>query len=30
MNFSDIVQGEDGFLVELRCNTHFRCSCLEK
>ena len=30
MNFSDIVQGESGFLVELRCNNVFHEQLLEK
>ena len=30
MNFSDIVQGEDGFLVELRCNNTFQVQLFGK
>ena len=30
MNFSDIVQGESGFLVELRCNNVFHEQLFEK
>ena len=30
MNFSDIVQGEDGFLVELRCNNTFQVQLFVK
>lgn len=30
MNFSDIVQGEDGFLVELSCNNTFQVQLFGK